>query len=501
MEIRKTNDTLLTIVADGTVDTSSSPLALPGRNTAGYGKNLNENLIKLLENFADISAPSNSILGQLWFNTATNEVSVKTDSGFKPISIAHKTSTTPASPSTGEMWWDTSTSQLKVWNGGHWSLVGPSFEYGWGQSGFFVEKVRDTAGLDHFVIKIMIGNAVRLIISQDGEFTPNTSISGFSSIKPGINVTRLLPDFRIRATSDDSDRLGGVVANKFVRNDQDAEIAGQLTVDSMSIGSSILETVDQGQTQNLVISNTAADSYINFAANVSGIQTTVLSLTPTGDVLVSQAPVSSLAVANKGYVDQLRQDVNTTIYDANTGLLGYLTSNVSALSNRIDSYVTSIDNNANSIADLSAAIATKASIVSPSLAGTPTAPTPAIGTNNTVLATTEFVNASDQLIRNYIDESIAGLQVSVTGDVANSLALKANINSPVLSGAPQAPNPIDSSDNQQIATTSWVRSLVQDRNQRVAYWQGSRRYISNTDPNPGVNDGGSQDGDFWFKYQ
>lgn len=499
MEIKKTNDAVLTTIPDGIVDTSASPLALPGRNTAGYGQNLNQNLVRLLENFADITAPSNSILGQLWFNTDTNEVSVKTSLGFKPISIAHRTSVTPTSPSTGEMWWDTSASQLKVWNGGHWSLVGPSFEYGWGQSGLFVEKVRDTTGIDHFVIKIMIGDAVRLIISQDSEFTPNTLISGFTSIKPGINVTRLLPNFRIRATADDSDKLGGVAADRFVRNDRDSVIAGSVTVDSLSVGNASVTVVAQGSEQNLIIANTSADSYVNFTSNVSGIQTTVLSLSPAGEVLVSRGPTSSMAVANKDYVDQLRSDINNTIYDANTGLLGYLTSNVAALSDRINSSVASIDNNANSITDLNAALATKANIVSPNLLGTPTAPTPAIGTNNTVLATTEFVNASDQLVRIYVDEAVAGLQTSVTGDLTNSLALKANINSPVFSGIPQAPTPADLTvDNLQIANTRWVRDLAQSTD---SYWQGSRRYISNTDPNPGVNDSGSRNGDFWFKYQ
>jgi hypothetical protein len=499
MDILKTNGTLLTSVADGTVDTSASPLALPGRNTAGYGQSLNQNLVKLLENFADITAPSNSILGQLWFNTDTNEVSVKTSTGFKPISIAHKTSITPTNPITGEMWWDTSVSQLKVWNGGHWSLVGPSFEYGWGQSGLFVEKVRDTAGIDHFVIKIMIGDAVRLIISQDSEFTPNTLISGFTAIKPGINVTRLLPNFRIRAAAEDSDNLGGVAADKFVRNDQDSVIDGQVTVDSLSVGDASLLVITQGSEQNLVIANTAADSYINFTANVSGVQTTVLSLSPSGEVLVTRGPTNSLALANKDYVDQLRSDINDTIYDANTGLLGYLTSNIAALSDRIDSYVAVIDNNSNGITDLNTALATKANIISPELLGTPTAPTPAIGTDNTVLATTEFVNASDQLVRTYIDEAVAGLQTSVTGDFSSSLALKSNINSPVFTGIPQVPTPADLTvDNLQIANTRWVRDLAQSTD---SYWQGSRRYISNTDPNPGVNDSGSRNGDFWFKYQ
>ena len=48
--IIRSNGTTLTTIQDGTVNTTSSPLSLFGRNSSGYGQALDTNLIKILEN-------------------------------------------------------------------------------------------------------------------------------------------------------------------------------------------------------------------------------------------------------------------------------------------------------------------------------------------------------------------------------------------------------------------------------------------------------------------
>lgn len=67
--IIKSDGTVLTTIADGTINTTSTSLALPGRNYAGYGQSQDTNFVHVLENFADSSPPPNPIRGQLWFNT------------------------------------------------------------------------------------------------------------------------------------------------------------------------------------------------------------------------------------------------------------------------------------------------------------------------------------------------------------------------------------------------------------------------------------------------
>ena len=50
-KINNTFGTLLVTLADGTIDTATTDLALFGKGYAGFGESLNENLVKLLENF------------------------------------------------------------------------------------------------------------------------------------------------------------------------------------------------------------------------------------------------------------------------------------------------------------------------------------------------------------------------------------------------------------------------------------------------------------------
>jgi len=69
--IIKSNGQVLTTIADGTINTSASSLALPGRNYAGYGQYVDTNFVHLLESFANVSPPANPLQGQLWYNTNT----------------------------------------------------------------------------------------------------------------------------------------------------------------------------------------------------------------------------------------------------------------------------------------------------------------------------------------------------------------------------------------------------------------------------------------------
>ena len=70
--IVKSDGTTLTTIANGTINTSSTSISLPGRNYAGYGEYLDTNFVHMLENFADSSVPANPIRGQLWYNTTSS---------------------------------------------------------------------------------------------------------------------------------------------------------------------------------------------------------------------------------------------------------------------------------------------------------------------------------------------------------------------------------------------------------------------------------------------
>jgi hypothetical protein len=72
--INKTDGSILATVADGQLDQLSSDLTLVGKNYSGFGESLNENFVKLLENFSNSSQPNYPVKGQLWFDECTNHI-------------------------------------------------------------------------------------------------------------------------------------------------------------------------------------------------------------------------------------------------------------------------------------------------------------------------------------------------------------------------------------------------------------------------------------------
>ena len=65
-------------VVDGTLNTTSTSLALPGRNYAGYGAPVVANWLSLLEHFASSgnTGPSNPLPGQLWWDKGNQDLKV-----------------------------------------------------------------------------------------------------------------------------------------------------------------------------------------------------------------------------------------------------------------------------------------------------------------------------------------------------------------------------------------------------------------------------------------
>lgn len=72
-DVLKTPFTLL----GGSVDTTSTSLALTGKGYVNWGERLQENLLHLLENFASGGTPpANPTDGQTWYNDVTKKLSV-----------------------------------------------------------------------------------------------------------------------------------------------------------------------------------------------------------------------------------------------------------------------------------------------------------------------------------------------------------------------------------------------------------------------------------------
>jgi len=175
-------------VYDNTSSTDTS-LTFPGRNVTGYGQTIAENFLALLENFAKETQPVNPVEGQLWYNTTDGVLQIWDSTTWKAASNIQKGGVAPQTEQSkvGELWVDTTNQQLYVYSGTRWILVGPNFSTGL-RSGPLVESITDSDNVSRVVLVFYIEDIPVIIFSKDS-FTPKISISGFITIKSGLNIT------------------------------------------------------------------------------------------------------------------------------------------------------------------------------------------------------------------------------------------------------------------------------------------------------------------------
>ena len=446
--IRKTNGTTLGTILDGTVDTAQTSLTLVGRNYSNYGQIMTDNLVSLIENFAYGIEPSNPLSGQLWWDTSANLLKVYTGTYFKIISSATaQNSSTVGAPSTvvaGDIWWDTYADQLYVYDGttpynlSGWKLVGPTWSKVYGKSGAIWEQIIDTLTVTHNVVSLYIDGTRTAIISQDSEFTPQTAITGFTSIKTGHN---LRSGHTLWGTANNASYLGGVIASNYLRTDTNNSSTGNLRIindSGITIGAGLDLSLSVSGI-NASITNNSTNGDINLVTN----STTYLTINgTTGVVEVAADPTTTLGIATKNYVDD--------------------------------------------------------SFVDATLTGVSTAITMPVNTANTAIATTDFVVNNSGFLKNKIYQGNSFLEILDSGTGGANLAidgtsvLTASASGVFLaSGATTATQSqiYTSAGDGKIATTQYVRTAGQ-------WWGGSAKFVSTSAPDAGQGN----DGDFWFQY-
>lgn len=217
-QINKTNGSVLSVVADGQIDQKSSDITLIGKNYSGFGEFINENFVKLLENFADTARPINPIAGQLWFDTAELKLKVYSGTQFLSIGSASVSVQQPTTLTKGDLWFSELDKQLFFYDGSSLLLLGPEYSNTQGLSGFKVVTILDSTNQPRTVLYLYVSGTLLGIFSKE-QFIAQASISGFpgNDIFPGFNLATI-NNFKFRATSTDSDKLGGVAANSYVKN-------------------------------------------------------------------------------------------------------------------------------------------------------------------------------------------------------------------------------------------------------------------------------------------
>jgi len=307
--VNKTSGAVLTTIADGTIDNVTG-LTLIGKNYSGYGEILNENLVKLLENFASSSAPTSPLAGQIWWDTTNTLLKVYTGSGFKVISGSTASASAPTGSTVGDLWFDTANTQLKVYNGSSFTLVGPSFTAATGTSGALVETVVDNLGTSHVVVKTYVGDAVVAIISKDAQFTPQTAITGFSNVNPGIQLSSTISGITFKGNATNAQLLDSLDSEQFLRSDANDTTSGTLGVlndNGLTVGADQDIKLSVSGSDALISAQTA-DGDIIFKVNksVGGVTTAATIDGATAVLSLAATPTAndnSLKVATTAYVD------------------------------------------------------------------------------------------------------------------------------------------------------------------------------------------------------
>jgi hypothetical protein len=315
--INLTDGTIFATIADGTINTSSS-MVLVGKNYAGYGEFLDENFIHLLENGSNTTAPGAPLEGQLWWDSGNSLLKVYNGTTFKVISASTASATAPTSNVTGDLWYDTTNQQLKVYTGSAFLLVGPAFTSGTGETGAIVDTIVDNTSVSHVVIKFFVEDEVVGIMSKDATFTPQSAISGFSTVRPGLQLATTVgtqtPLFQGVATN--SQLLDGIAASGFLSstsNDTTTGTLGILNNGGLAVGA--------GQELGLTVSGTTttianrqSNGNIAFSVNIAGTPTTVMNINgANGTISGNQINANYADVAERFEADVVDMPAGTVV--------------------------------------------------------------------------------------------------------------------------------------------------------------------------------------------
>jgi len=231
----KSNGQKLVAVTDGSIDKTTTDLTFVGKNYAGYGEILNQNMVKLLENFSSNTQPTKPIVGQLWYDSSTKLLKIYNGTRFKGITnFDITTSARPSDNNKGDLWFNEFEQKLYFYNGDKFVLIGP-YVSEFAGIGLVPSLAIDENDNEHYVMNFIIEDDTDRVVvasmSRD-EFTPNQSdvltADNFSRIKKGITLPGAhqstgdsrSSDFYFWGTAAHSLRLGDYDATDYFRRSE-----------------------------------------------------------------------------------------------------------------------------------------------------------------------------------------------------------------------------------------------------------------------------------------
>ena len=245
---------------------NSKNITLIGRYITNYGQYLNQDLANLLQNFAGTNNPdiTKSVPGQLWYDTTHNKLMIYNGTAYVPV--------VPKDPVA--------------------TVIG--------------ETILDDQTIpgSHNVLSFYIGTVRMAMFSTDAEFTPAVSQAGFTTVKPGLNLSTFNSGV-FAGTSTNSERLGTYTALQFMRSDTDTTNTGNVSVTGTvtAAGGLALDNLQKSiisyLNDNIKVQNSTPSGQIVFTiADAASVQTDILTLDKTRAYFQLPVVTKDLFVSN-----------------------------------------------------------------------------------------------------------------------------------------------------------------------------------------------------------
>ena len=316
-------------VEDNSVNNDTS-IQFPGKSYTGYGAIVNTNFLHMLENFANNNAPSNPVEGQLWYDNTSNSNSLKIYDGTTWVNAGgvKKGASEPSveSSNAGDLWVNTTTQQLYLYSGSGWLLIGPSSSSGT-NTGAKNTTILDITDVEQQAIINYVNNIpVSIIVAT--EFTPKSVITGFSVLKPGVNVSTNLSGTagKFYGTSTNAENLlvsgNPVDGTKFVRNDEPTVTQYPFTIrNNTGVEIGTIKTLALGvEGTNAIISQQQSTGFLDIRTNNDGTTITPIRIKANGNIgILNPDPEFTLDIVG---------DINATGNISNDGTLDTNNTNI-----------------------------------------------------------------------------------------------------------------------------------------------------------------------------
>lgn len=282
--LKLSNGTILLSLPDQQSDNISTSLTLIGKNVNAYGTDLNDNFVRLMENFANVNIPNQPLVGQLWYDTLNQQIKVFTPNNeFKAVGAPIIFPTQPTTISPGDFWYDTTTQQLKFRVDSTSTVtIGPMYNSLIGKYGWINESWKTSIGSTASVLSLYSNNTLIGVASDVAFNVASTDVhyNTFKYIGQGYNAIYNTGTYETKffGHATFAENLYDTVNNEIVTIDSilTDRITGNTLVNPLFLNSNTAPlTIGTNEDFQFYINNSTATLYIagqneNFELKVNG---------------------------------------------------------------------------------------------------------------------------------------------------------------------------------------------------------------------------------------